>query len=250
MILIDSRAGSRELLECPDLVGRCESATLEFGDAALSGHGPGGGSISIGVEMKKVSDLLSSISTGRLGGHQIPGLLRSYDVTWLAIYGTVRVGPNNLLQVRRGPKWSNFKLGRRPVPWSYLEGALISYQLLATMAGKPLFVKWLYDIDEIAAWLVVLDHWAEKKWDRHRALSVFDKSREMIAPPNANPVEMQIARTAASLPGLDWVRGWAAARHFESVTAMMDAGVKDWLRIRGIGPVLAKTAVEIIRRRK
>jgi ERCC4-type nuclease len=216
---------------------------LEFGDAMLTGHGPDGGTLSIGVEVKGVGDLLSSISTGRLGGTQIPGLLKSYDVVWLAVYGTVRPGPNNLLQVRRGPKWDTFKVGRRPVPWAYLEGALISYQLLATLQSKPLFVKWLYDIDEIAAWLAVLDHWLEKPWDRHKALSVFDQSRQLVAPPGMDPVEEQIARVAAALPAIGWDRAWKAARHFGSVVDMMGANEKEWEKIPGIGPVVAEAVV-------
>lgn len=258
MILIDNRAGSRDLADMPILEGFCDLVQLDFdvdgkqvpcGDVMLTGNGPTG-TISVGVELKQLSDALSSISTGRLGATQIPRMLRVFDVVFILTYGNYRVGPNNYLQVRRGHSWQQYKLGRRPVPWSYFEGFLLSAQIQASLLSKPLFHKHVYDINEAAHWIRVLDAWLEKPWAKHRALAVFDKSREMSPLPNADPVEEQIARTAASLPAIDWVRGWNVAREFESVEEMMDASIKRWRSIKGIGPVIAQSAYDAIRRKK
>ena len=245
MIIIDDRAGSKGLADFPPMEGRHVLGRLDFGDAMLTGHGPESSTITIGVEVKSVSDLLSSVATGRLAGHQIPGLLKGYDHAVLDVHGECRPGINNMLQVRRGPKWSTYRIGSKPVPWSYIEGFLLTAQMFS-----PLRIKWCYDLYEVAVWLAVFDHWLEKPWEKHRGLAVFDKSREQSAPVGANPVETQIAKIAAALPAIDWVRGWAAAKHFESVTEMMDAGVDDWMEIPGFGPVIAKSAVDAIRRRK
>lgn len=261
MVLIDRRSGSADLADIACMDGRCDLVTLDFdvdgsgklvacGDAMLVGNGPSGGSLSIGVELKSVSDILASVSTGRLGGTQIPRMLKVYDCVWLLIFGVCRPGPSNFLQTRKGKLWKNYRIGKRPVPWSYLEGFLLTAQLTATFSRKPLFVKWVYDLREAAAWLVVLDHWLEKPWDKHRGLSVFDKSREVAPPPDADPVEVQIARQAAQLPGIDWVKGWSAARHFDSVADMLAASASEWQQIRGIGPVIASTAHDIIHRKK
>ena len=269
MILIDERDGSRDLLDMPALEGYAESARLDFevdgkmvpcGDAMLTGHGPGGSTLTIGVECKKLPDLLSSISTGRLGGTQIPRMLKVFDVIFVLYYGVYRVGPDNMLQVRRFKRdrngnvkkvWESYRIGKRPVPWSYLEGFILSAQLKAVLdAGRPLIFKHVFDEHEAACWLRVLDAWLEKPWDKHRGLAVFDRSRELSAPPDADPIEVQIAKTAASLPAIDWVRGWAAARHFDSVAEMIDASQHEWMNIKGVGPVVAKSAHEAIRRRK
>lgn len=245
VVIIDKRAGSEALAYCRSLRDCSTLGILEFGDVALTGHGPDSSTISVGIEVKSVDDLLSSISTGRLGGHQIPGLVKSYDHAWLAIFGEVRPGTDNYLEVRKYGKWKHFKIGRNPVPYSYLEGFMLTAQMFA-----PLRVKWCSDIDELATWIAVYDRWLTKPWDKHRGLAVFDRSRENAAPVGADPIEAQIAKTAASLPGLDWVRGWSAAKHFESITEMMDADVDDWKSIKGIGPVIAKTVVSTVRRRK
>lgn len=259
MVLIDYRDGSKELADFACMEGRHAVVDLSFevdgkevpcGDVMLTGHGPENSSLSIGVEVKSVYDILSSVSTGRLGGTQIPRMLKVYDCVWLLIYGSCRPGPSNYLQMRKGKSWKNYHIGKRPVPWSYLEGFILTAQLTATFSRKPLFVKWAFDMREAAIWLTILDHWLEKPWDKHRGLSVFDKSRELSAPPDADPVEAQIARTAASLPAIDWVRGWSVARHFESVADMIAASEAQWKEINGIGPVIAKSARNAIHRKK
>lgn len=264
MILIDDRDGSRDLADMPVLenhhvMGRIETEiggkVVPVGDVLLTGHGPNGSTLRIGVELKSIHDLLSSISTGRLGGTQIPRMLKAFDVAVILFYGVYRCGPFNHLQVRRWKNrkqtWVTYKVGGRPVPFSFLEGWMLTASLLPTVGGgTPLIIKHVYDINEAAVWLRVLDGWLDKPWDRHRGLAVFDKSRELSAPPDADPVEFQIARTASSFPGLDWVRGWAAAAYFDSVREMVNADITEWQKIKGIGPVLSKEAVRAIRTRK
>jgi len=246
VVLIDDRDGSRDLLACPSLQGRGVLGRLDFGDAMLTGHGPDGSTISVGVEVKSVSDLLSSISTGRLGGHQIPGMLRTFDYSWLLVYGVVRPGHDGSLEVRgKGKSWRKFHIGKRAVPWSYLEGFLLT----ATMTSGLKF-KHVYDYNEAARWIAVLDHWLEKPWENHKGLSVFDTSGTTAVLPESDPVEAQIAKTAASLPNIGWDRAWKAARHFDSVIDMVTAPESGWKEIAGIGPVIAKTVTTAIKRKR
>lgn len=246
MILIDDRDGSRPLADLPPLDGFCSLTRLEWGDAMLTGHGPDGSTISVGVEVKSIHDLLSSISTGRLGATQVPKMLESYDYSFLLYYGVYRPNPvDNLLQVRRGKSWKQFKIGRRAVPYSYLEGFLITAEMFT-----PIRVRHLYDVNEVACWLRVMDHWLEKPWDKHKALSVFDKSGQVSAPPNVNPVEAQIARTAASFPAIDFIKGWKIAKHFDSVGDFIAATPSRLAEVAGIGPVISRSTYDAIRRRK
>jgi ERCC4-type nuclease len=244
-VIVDDRAGSRDLLDYPVLAERAVRGTLDFGDVMLSGHGPNETAITVGVEVKSVFDLLRSINNGRLGGHQIPGLLRSYDYAFLLIFGAVRPGPDNRLQVWRGRMWRTHYFGNKPMPWPFLEGFLLTAQMFT-----PLKVKWVYNESDAASWLCVLDHWLSKPWGKHKALAVFDRSREIAVPPGSDPVEVRMARIASCLPGIDWYRGWNMARHFDSVQEMINADTNDFRSVKSIGPVLARAATEAIRRRK
>ncbi len=245
MVIVDNRDGSKELADYVCLRDNCAIGTLEFGDVMLTGNGPNDTTISVGVELKSVHDLLQSIGSGRLAGHQLPGMFQMYDHCWLLIYGHVRAGHDNYLEIYRGKRWQNYKLGRRAVPYSYLEGFLLTAQLLS-----PLRVKWVYSKEEAAVWVAVMDRWLGKKWDRHKALSVFNTAGTIAAPPGADPVEAQMARLAASLPGVGWTRGWAAAKYFTSIRQMMDAPGAEWEKVPGFGPVLSKSVRNTIRRTK
>lgn len=257
MVLVDTREGSINLLRFMNR-DRCEPATLDFnidgelkacGDVMLVGNGPNS-TLMVGVELKSLGDALNSISTGRLGGTQIPRMLKVYDVVFLLTFGVYRIGPSNFLEVRRGDKWKRFLVGRNSVPWSYFEGFLLTAQLQASLISKPLFHKHVASIDEAAAWLEVLDRWFSKPWSKHKALAVFDRSRTLSAPPGISSVEAQIAQTAASLPALDWVRGHEAAKVFNSIEEMMDAGEEEWRKVKGIGKVIAREVTRTIKRRK
>lgn len=246
MVIVDDRSGSRNLADYECLSERCTLHRLEFGDVMLTGHGPDPEKpLSIGVEVKSVYDLLSSIETGRLAGHQLPGLIKTYDHAWLLVFGNARPGKDNYLEVNRHGRWQNFKLGRNPVPWSYLEGWLLTAQLFSTIR-----VKWVYNEEEAAKWIAVMDRWLSKPWDKHSGLKVFNESGAQAAPPGADPVESLMAKVAATLPGVGWNRGWAAARHFESVEQMMASHADEWQKIDGFGPVLSKSVRQTIRRKK
>lgn len=246
MVIIDRRDGSRRLADYECLDGHCKVDTLEFGDVMLTGHGPDPDrAMTIGVEVKSVHDLLSSIESGRLAGHQIPGLVKSYDHAWLLVYGLARPGNDNYLEVNLHGKWQHFKLGRRPVPWSFLEGFLLTAQLFS-----PLRVKWVYNEEQAAKWIAVLDRWLSKKWDQHKGMKVFNTSGQQAAPVGADPAEELMAKIAAQLPGVGWTRGWAAAKHFESVEHMINAAAAEWEEIDKFGPVLSKSIRQSIRRTK
>jgi ERCC4-type nuclease len=211
----------------------------------LTGHGPNGSTMSVGVEVKTVMDLMSSIATGRLAGHQIPGMFRTYDQSWLVVHGQVRADDSNYLQIKRKAGWRHYLLHGREVPWSYLEGWLLT----ATMTS-PLKVKWAANLNEVASWVACLDGWLAKEWEKHRALSVFHKTPHPVMPPGVNPVESLMAEVASTFPAMGWERGWAAARNFDSIGDMVQATKEEWQEIRGIGPVIAKSVHDAIRRKK
>src|ERR1035437_8002080 len=91
MILVDLRIGSKYLLAPLKAAGfEAQLVELEFGDIAFEGKGPNGTTLNIGVELKVLGDLVNSLRTGRLAGHQLPGLLKTYDYAWLLVEGEWR----------------------------------------------------------------------------------------------------------------------------------------------------------------
>ena len=104
MILVDSRVGSGDLLKPLQAAGvEAELATLEFGDVCFEGKGTGGEPLQIGVELKKLNDLIGSLRSGRLTGHQLPGLRKTYDHVWLLVEGQWRSDDRGIITHYQGP---------------------------------------------------------------------------------------------------------------------------------------------------
>lgn len=103
MILVDDRAGSAPLLEPLRATGiDCELDRMAFGDFAFEGQGSNA-HIAIGVELKTLGDLVGSLRSGRLTGHQIPGMQAMYDYSWLMVEGLWKHdGDGRILQYQRG----------------------------------------------------------------------------------------------------------------------------------------------------
>ncbi len=100
MILVDSRAGSEELVKPLLKLGLpVEETQLDFGDIAFLGRGEKGKQVFIGVEHKKMPDLVSSLTSGRLQGHQLPGMLATYDRSWLCIEGEWQHTPDGTVHM-------------------------------------------------------------------------------------------------------------------------------------------------------
>lgn len=240
MLLIDDRAGSNELLpffaDDRDNVVACR---LDSGDVAIPGNGPDG-DILVGVEVKKVPDLLASESTGRLAATQLPRLLVDYQEIWLLVIGDYRPGVNGALQVARGGSWQNHRVGSREVPYSYLEGFLIELQTAGVNYERV-------GNNREAAWFIrVLEHWWSKPWDKHKAMKKFDRSDRMaggmmdLNDPKYRLL-MQTATTANSFPTVGWERAWAIAHCFDSPFAFMSATPSQLEEVPGIGKVLANS---------
>ncbi len=87
-LYVDPRAGSKELTAPLTALGLpVEQKEMEFGDLCFVGRGVKGAPLSIGVEYKKLPDLVQSLANDRLAGHQLPGMMQSYDRAYLLVEG-------------------------------------------------------------------------------------------------------------------------------------------------------------------
>ncbi len=236
-MLIDDRAGSRELVLIPPL-NECAMLTrLESADVAITGNGPTG-LLSVGVEVKSVSDLLQSEGNGRLQD-QLSVMLDQYDVSWLLTHGQYRAGPFNRLEIMRG-RWRTHRVGNHDVPFGYLEGVLLT----ANVAG--ISHKHVYDEEQAAAWLACLERWWDKPWGKHKSFHKFNRAGDVGVIPDIGVDMLQRMRIAADLPGVGWERALAAAVSFNSVRSMINATEHEWCDVPGIGKVIAKQIVRAV----
>lgn len=249
MIRLDDREGSKQLLQpLQRRVGKANVTLtrLEFGDACFMGYGlQGARTESIGIEVKKLPEFLSSISTGRLAGHQIPGMLEDYDVNWLVIQGdwkTQKVG---------GPL-GFYRKGKKRVPFSGSSFQPFNFSQQAhsyTGAMKFTITQLMYNgvhtwrtsgPAETADAIEAIYFWSRTKPDRHKSHRVIytpqvrTDGRVALVPPS---IRMKVA---AQLPGISSTKAEAIAKAFPSVAMMVDATREEWESIPGIGKKLAE----------
>lgn len=240
-IFVDDRAGSKELATLPATAHCCELVRLSSGDVCFTGNGPQG-IVMVGIELKSIYDLISSMETGRLQATQIPAMLKEYDHVWLLYYGRYR--PNHtdgtLEIMGRQGDWRTHRVGTRAVPYGYLEGFLIS------LTDLGVHIKHVTDIEEAAAWIGVAARRWNKPWGQHRSMQTFDRSQNIVMSPGTPADVLRRAQVAAGLPGLGYKRAVAAAHHFSSIGEMLMADKTEWMKIEGVGKGIAEAVTTAI----
>lgn len=240
MLLVDRRAGSCELVAPLRKKGLDVVETeLEFGDVAFSGKGSGGADVHIGIEYKRLGDLVSSMRTGRLEGHQLLGMrgagphdLPLYDFAYLLVEGDILYDGRGVLlerKVRRGrtelvPLHGTMNVAefKKRLHVLHLRGGL-----------NTLYARTLaQSVDELE---ILYRVWTDKALDEHSShLAIYN------APP-LTPVS-QCRRTLSTLPGLGVARSAGAARTFGSIRAAVCASVAEWADVDVDGRRLGEAA--------
>jgi ERCC4-type nuclease len=234
VILLDRRIGSSDLYTPLRTFGLdVELTTLESADVAWLGRGPDEVPVPVGVEIKRIGDLLQSITSGRLSGHQLPNLVREYQHTWLLVEGQYRSGDEGILETRQGGVWSPHAVGRRP--WTYRE---VEAFLTTLEVRAGVHVRRAWNRSETAALIAMLyQWWTGKAYDEHRAHQAMHSpmlDAGLLYKPSL------ARRVAAELPGVGINKSGAVADHFKSVRALVEATETEWMEVPGIGKGLAK----------
>ena len=235
MILVDDRVGSKDLLRLFPK-GTAQLTKLQFGDLSFLGNGPDG-PIPIGVERKRLTDLVNSMYTDRLASHQIPGMLRHYRRIYLVIEGIFQVQEDGLVYVWGGRNsWKPLTTGGKGrVMATQIWGFL---QTLEEMAGVQ--VVRTQNAKETAAWAYSVARWWEKEYAKHESHMGIKRDVQFTLRKQV-PLRM---RVAAELPGIGVKRCRKVADHFGSVREMVLATRADWAAIDGIGDGIADKVVK------
>ncbi len=241
MITVDSRVGSVELAETIKAMHiEVELQRLPYGDFRFDGLGPKG-PCTIGVERKKVRDILCSIEDGRFAAHQLPGLVESYDYVYLIAEGrvTVDISSLELIEPRGDAGYGRpYRLGpSRNILYRAYDNWLTS---IATQSSCR--VKTSLSPAETVMQLADLYHWWQKPWTQHQSLKVLRKE-----PPKFSFFTPSVRQLVAScLPGIGYEKSLAVAQRFRTITEMVLATPRQWMEIPGIGPTLAARVTKLL----
>jgi ERCC4-type nuclease len=237
VITLDDRVGAVELLKHFP-AGMAEVSRLQFGDAMFVGNGAEGPCL-VGVERKRIGDLVNSIANGRLSGHQLIGLCNAYNVTYLVVEGLYRPAPKDgLLEVWRHGHWGPLEMGKRRFMardvWAYLETWRMVMGVGIWHTASP---------DETAHWIRAIHYWwTHKDWAEHRG---------HLQPQTRPEVELVrhtlVRRVAQQLKGVGWERAKTVDGAFRSVMEMVAAGPEDWAEMEGFGDKLSHSVVAELR---
>lgn len=262
-ILISDATGSKDLADAisqrpghPD-VELCSMRDMPYGDVVIPFNGPNDSVFVIGIEVKKLADVLQCIQNGRFAGHQLIGLTEptTFDEVILLIEGTWRMGPETgLLETfgwDRGSKklqWKSVSYGARGWMFREFNRWLLSMQLVAGIQvmrapNRAEVVQTLLDIHALG----------EKEWSQHKSVrvhnqTILDQLRFRYAPNGRRMMRFDeptlVEKVAAQLTGVGVERAGAVAKRFKSIREMVDADEKSWREIEGVGKKLSRTLRE------
>ena len=170
MLLIDYREGSHDLvapLKKALGASNVEETELPSGDLAFTGRGEGGVPVEIGIEFKKLSELIGSVRTGRLQGYQLPAMQESgYDFKWLLVEGEWIISPQGLLM-----QWKRDGKRRKLVPMhgqmsvSELHKRINVFYLLRGVISWPTLNR-----EHTLKWIEAMyQTWTDQDLDEHKS---------------------------------------------------------------------------------
>ena len=236
MIYVDNRIGSKELYPLFPKHS-AELTHLAFGDFSFSGHHKDG-EVMIGIERKRIGDLINSMCSGRLGGHQLIGMLNSYHFSYLVIEGQVRANPQSgLMEVYRHGRWGVYAAGRRRFMmrdiWCFLN-------TIEIVCGVHCY--YCPEETDTVQYIMALHHWWDKEYEMHKShLRPNDENRVQLSK------QTVVRRVAGQLEGIGWDRAKAIGERYEYVSELMEATPEELMEIDGIGKVLANSIIEQLR---
>lgn len=222
MLLVDRRVGSKDLLSPLRYAGHeAELVELEFADVAFSGLGAKGASVDIGIELKTLNDLVGSLRSGRLAGHQLPGLRAKYEHAWLVVEGLWRSNDRGFVVTYQGKSRG----------WVPLHGKMtaseMEKQLLTLELCGGLHVRYTNSRADTVRFVSTLYRWwTDVAQDQHTShLAVHQ-------PPTLVPIST-FRKAVCQFPGIGLALSKAVEVFFSgSFKRAVLADAKEWAGIR------------------
>lgn len=262
MITVDDRIGSIELIpilqDLAQVLCRSKSqvpppvtsSRLLGGDICFDGLGPSSKRLMIGIERKRLRDMMNSIRSGRYSGHQLPEMLDLYDQCYLIIEGHHRCGPAGELEAlvthahplgdTMGGKWVPVTCGStQTFRYTELDHFCCTLEQMTRVRVR----RTNTDYETCAQILSLYSHY-QKPYEQHHSHEAMHVPQTLATLGKAGLVR----KWAADLAGIGWTKSGAVANKFQTGLDLANASVEQWETIKpGIGKVMAKRCWEQIR---
>ena len=261
MINVDDRTGSKDL--APLLRARGLPVTLcrlPYGDVSFMGQGPEGRPVTVGIEVKTIHDALACMCDGRFAGHQLPGMVASYEQPWFLVEGLWRGNSRTGMLEYRAKKgeWREAHVGTR----RFMLTDWLTWTYTQTIKGGVIFQS-ASDWGMAVGFITALYNWWTKGWDHHKSHLAFHDGTRHGTPFNRQRVfgnglgslrdravlvrPSTCRQVAAQLPGVGWEKSARLAKQFPTVERLMTATIEDLCEVDGIGTVLAGKIYQSLR---
>lgn len=259
MLLIDTRAGSKDLIQergggywLRNTHTPVQPTTLLAADIAFLGNGPDNSYVGVGIEYKKVGDLLQCMCDGRLSGTQLPLLQELYPQQyWLLIEGLWQGNPNTglLEHYWMNPyshkyQWITSSVGSRKFTAMEFNGWLTTM----AVAGGLRILPTCLDLASTVQMIQAQYHWwTSKQYEDHRSHLAPDNSgtpaRLMRKPKTqAERSRLLTENIAARFEGIGWDKATRMANRFKTPRRLMNASADEWMEVDGIGKGITERA--------
>jgi ERCC4-type nuclease len=230
VIIIDKRRGSGELAPLFKGYGiDILEDMLDFADFCFTGNGPNG-TVSIGMERKRIGDLISSMRDKRFSGYQLPGLVKNYEYVYLIIEGISRPSSNGNMEVYRKGKWYPLLVGSKMISYREIDHHMAT---LGHVCGLTIIST---STPEHTAAMVVSRYkwWNDKQWNKH------DSYMQIYTPLPESTGRARLLRhhvglvekVAAQFIGVD-KKAFEFGKKFKSIKDLMNASVGDLEKVVG-----------------
>lgn len=249
MILVDTREdtsgpkadrGTKKMLQAIlGLAAPAQEARLPYGDAAFEGNGPRG-SVMIGIERKRVHDLLHCIDDSRYSGFQKVGMHQMYQKQYLLLEGYWGPGrPPNLQGILvqaegHGKGWYACNYRSKDVLYSKLRRYLFS------IGNSGVEIIYTMDGFHSACDIVELFRYYQKPWAEHTAMMETHK----VALPDIRYEIPLVRKWAADIDGVGVKFSLEAEKLFKTGYHLAMGTELDWMKIKRLG---VSTAQKIVR---
>ena len=197
------------------------------GDFAFEGKGPTG-SVFVGVERKTISDMVNSIRTGRLSGHQLIEMMTMYNRYYVVVEGIWGPGSDGLIEIPRRVNgktaWVPLQIGGQRYMYSMVDRYMSSLEDTCGIRFRR-----TSNAFETAHCVSNIYHELNKPWDERTAHDMGHQEQHL------GIVQWTFARKVAStLTGVGNKWSKAIEKHFGSAyECRLGRGQGGWAKFLG-----------------
>lgn len=251
MVIVDDRGGSLGLEGAKKRLNHLRSrgvdadlGRLDFGDYGIAGNGPDGSTVMVGVELKTTRDIINSLRSNRLMGHQVPGMVEMYGTRiWLLTEGIWREGQSGDFEAYLG-SWQTFSAGSRHIQMQDIESWILS----TITAGGMTYWHCPLQTDT-ARFIRNLNHWwCDKTYAEHRSHEVIYRQppdRAMFTTPSDFVVMV------SGIPKVGWTRALAIEKAADGdFDALMAWDAKALQQVEGVGKGIADVILRTLHKKR